>query len=704
MSKAKNFIKIVGISRIEIDFVIPIYLDELDKLKLSEDLSEFKTIADIENFIEKREKFSYIEETTENDFKGRIKIESKNFIVNTCIFTNRSFKEKVFIEILSMEEPKFENEFSFFNDLFKLVTEQNFIFFVESNVLNAPPLINISVRILSKDVFVNEISFKIESSKNKNSVENKEGNNENDANDDNIATMNGNPIKSSNNSMNLYEKLNYDFSGTNYLILDFNDFVNYHVLKTFIEVEKNDENVSNSSKNSKSTASNVNLLLKKFLDLLLYLFFNFSKLKKVLVIKSISNDILSLFTTESISILKDIISYCDTFLIEKEISDLLIELLSSEQENKQHKRNKELDFVKLLKPVFTKTPRLCLIMDKFNKLCIIEQQPETSLLLAHTYFDFSLFPKSNSLQQLSTTHQQSFNQDNYAEYNLILDNNPSFYASIFLGGFMSRLVHLKSLKTCFIAGNDSVKRVLEVIKLGLELPNDMNYYLIVVPKNKKDKQKNVGVLNQIEMKSNKDSNFILDCVNKNESRMKHYNPLYDQSLSTFFSSFPVRSHLLKLGFINKQGEILQDPDKKRMTNLKSKKLLNDYEQEELKLQSIKENNIKMKLQIKNLFNGTIKNFQEVPVKELEQVIKVRNFKPISKQKLPSIPSFISELSKNMLFTNFDNPDLYYKTAFTNKFKKGSPNKTRLSQMSKFSTIVNSKSPNTNKDENNRYKS
>ena len=41
-----------GSKRIEIDFVIPIYLDELDKLKLSEDLSEFKTITDIENLIE----------------------------------------------------------------------------------------------------------------------------------------------------------------------------------------------------------------------------------------------------------------------------------------------------------------------------------------------------------------------------------------------------------------------------------------------------------------------------------------------------------------------------------------------------------------------------------------------------------------------------------------------------------------------------
>lgn len=30
MSKSKNFIKIVGISRIEIDFVIPIYLEELE--------------------------------------------------------------------------------------------------------------------------------------------------------------------------------------------------------------------------------------------------------------------------------------------------------------------------------------------------------------------------------------------------------------------------------------------------------------------------------------------------------------------------------------------------------------------------------------------------------------------------------------------------------------------------------------------------
>lgn len=77
MSKSKNFIKIVGISRIEIDFVIPIYLEELEKLKLTEDLSQFNGVGDIENFLEKRNNFSHIEEIAENDFKGRIKIESK---------------------------------------------------------------------------------------------------------------------------------------------------------------------------------------------------------------------------------------------------------------------------------------------------------------------------------------------------------------------------------------------------------------------------------------------------------------------------------------------------------------------------------------------------------------------------------------------------------------------------------------------------
>ena len=76
--------------------------------------------------------------------------------------------------------------------------------------------------------------------------------------------------------------------------------------------------------------------------------------------------------------------------------------------------------------------------------------------------------------------------------------------------------------------------------------------------------------NAISYKENKENaeniereeHFILDCTNKITSQMKKYNPLYDNCCSTFFGSIVFRTHLHKMGFINKKGYILGDPGKK----------------------------------------------------------------------------------------------------------------------------------------------
>lgn len=791
MSKG-NFVKIVGLSNIDLSLVLSFHKEELNEFKLSENLEEINDVASVLKLLkENSNHLSTIERDLANkenaddnkdsttipnvEILDRLRIDSNNFLINNSLFINKAFKEKVFVEIITLEEPKFEQEFSLFQNMFKYVTEQNFIFFVESNVVSAHTSIKFVIKVLKNDVVINSKEFIINSNKNdqdnfNNKEENKETlehneltNNNNKSNTSVSNKVRKSKISNSNSPRrpkdNFYDKLHYDFSGTGFFMLDLSNLLNIEAIKfnnrkTNLENSTNDDNKNqyNNNENSDDKQQNanpnnleystikekqsssvneeqlfqlINKTLKKSLDLILYLFYNFPKTKKIISLPHLSDNILSTFSSESVFLIRDILSYADVFFLEKELAELLIELLSIENANKVDKKNTDLTLVKLLKPVYTKFPRLCLMNDNFDILHVIEQQPDTSLLLAHTQFNFSLFPGKENFHNFHDTQnsigskqtaQTGFSQTNRSKrlnmtnneaimkiYNLTLKNNYFYLESIFFGGFLSRLVHQKSFKTCFIAGNDSVKRVLEVLKLGVDLPNDVNYYLIRVPYKKKrsDSQaKNNPIFGNTKssldpITLNKESNFILDCANINDCRMRHYNPLYDQSLSTFFSGITVRTHLKKLGFINKKGEILQDPDRKRLSNIKSKKLINAYEQEELKLQSIKENNIKMKLQIKNLFSGTIKNFQEVPLKELEKVTQVRNFKPISKQKLPSIPNYLNELSpKTNLFVKNSHIDLYAKSVAKNaKFNPLSKNinNTKKSPV-KFDGIANSNIP------------
>ena len=753
-----NLIKITGLAKLEIDFVLALQETELSSFNLSYDLKEVNSIKDLQSFF-------FLEEdstTLNKNLLERIRIDSSNFLINTCLFINRAFKEKVFIELITLREPKFNEEEEFFSLVFKHVLEQNLMFLHEQNIQASKANINFSIRVLNNDYITTRKDFTlnliedekatVEANSEKEKMSNKsqsdfaskkDKSNRKSTNKTNKSTSSFKVKKEKEKKVKtLYEKLNYDFRDSNFFLIDFTtmleDFINELLEIDNSKQQKEEANRANENiklidneggevqdkevkedelessllrksdkEKEKVDKSNIqekkeeaiNYHLKEILDLILFIFFNFQSVKKVVIFPRIPEEILGVLGSESIFLIREILSYSDLFIMEKEIAMLLTDLVSFEQgkENKE-KKNNEVNFIKILKPVYTKIPRLCLLIENFQTLFILEQQPDTSLLLAHTDFKFNLFPdiemqathtKENysiysqqSIKSISKTAREK-NELNLKAYELALEHNYSYLESIFFGGFLSRIIRKKSLKTCFTAGNNSVKRVLEILKLGMELPSDLNYYVIRIPKIK-NSNKNEKLFGNEKSKDpmvlNKESNFILDCINLNDCRMKSYNPLYDNSLSTFFSSIPVRKHLNKLGFINRKGEILQDPDRKRMSNLKSKKLISEYEQEELKLQGIKENNQKMKLQIKNLFSGTIKNFQEVPIKELEKVTTVRNFKPISKKKLPSIPNYINQLShKNYIYIKNNEPDLYAKNVSKQlKYPFNSKSKTKAS--------------------------
>ena len=161
----------------------------------------------------------------------------------------------------------------------------------------------------------------------------------------------------------------------------------------------------------------------------------------------------------------------------------------------------------------------------------------------------------------------------------LINSNKKLLDGIFIGSFLSRLLYGKTMKTCITAGCLSVKNMLGMIKNNINYITDIDLYNVVVPFRKQSKRELIEkelYENQLKL-FKQEKGFVLDCTNINASKKKEYNPLMDIYCQNFVFSKNNFTHLKKLGFINKKGNILKDPDliqnkKYNNTNYQNNKL------------------------------------------------------------------------------------------------------------------------------------
>lgn len=356
--------------------------------------------------------------------------------------------------------------------------------------------------------------------------------------------------------------------------------------------------------------------------------------KKISIIINFPNIIKNIgyLDLESINVLNEIISLTDIFIFDKKDALALFNLMAqinSEEDNYEDKKNLEHLFIKEIKKKRKNHPKIGIFLDDLKQVTIIEQS-SSNLILYHTDFDFNLIPPNIS---------KNVNSD----YKKLFVVHYEYLKSVFIGGLFSRILYKKPFNSGFVAGNDSLKRVIELLRFDLDFPADPNFFLIKIKKNK-DKEK--PEKEEEKIKKKKEQHFIIDSTNVINSKMNEYNPLYDNNLVSYFSSKYIRKHLKNLGFINKKGSILEDPDSKKLGIIESKKLNRAYEEEKVNLQKIKDRKEKMKLQIKNLLQGNqlMKNGN---MKEIEKLARVYNFNPKSDKKLPSVNDYKKSINKNI---------------------------------------------------------
>lgn len=598
-----NFVKVVSMGQLDLELTLILTEEEMKRFKVPE-ISCINSLAECEKFLfppeseeelkkKQEEEVKQIENNEKNNNQkpnkekeetilDLIRLNSTNSTITSMLMINKAFKKKTFIEYLTLSETVYKEEEEFMREVVKYVTEQNYLFIIENSIYEIPSKIKFTIKLAeTKDPnFIKTFEIKLDGRK----EETKES------------------------ATNFYHTLNYDFDFTNYFYMDLN---------TICEIAK------------------FGFTMKIYCEFVKDLTDNF----KDICIASNFPDIISNVSNldiEGISCINEILDYTDVFVFEKKEALALFNLLStlkdSSVNNVEEKKNLDLLFIKEVNKKRKYLPKIGIFIDELKKITIIEQESKSNLILFHSDFDLKFIPDKISKEIA----------EEYKKLMVVHDQELKF---TFIGGFLSRIFYKRSFNTCFTAGSESVKRILELLRFQIDYPLDNNYYIIRIKKHGHDKNSQAIKEKQEEdlIKIRKEKHFVLDCVNKETSSMKTYNPLYDQNLQSFFSSLTIRSHLKKLGFINRKGNVLQDPDFKKLGIIKNKKLVKAYEDEQKKLIKIKENNYKMKLQIHNLFLGGTSNLQNVGLNDLEKYAKVYNFHPISGKKLPSISGAVFNL-------------------------------------------------------------
>lgn len=330
-----------------------------------------------------------------------------------------------------------------------------------------------------------------------------------------------------------------------------------------------------------------------------------SKLDVCLLFSLSNNEYLKEIKLDFLLIIIKILKYTNTIFINKIDAEVLFSLITSNSEmikqvfvhnndlnasiviknnskliqNKKIKKELKILFVELvslIEHLGLKTQMITVIFDKLNNISIMS--------ICDNILEYSKEFKFEIIQKVSVSLTRLY--DNHIN---IIDNNFSSLISSFLGTFLSRFIQGKSFEICFLTGQELLKRIYEITKLGIDLPLNDSFYLVLLKNKIID-----NVIKKIDGKED-NSSFLLDCTNKNTSFLKPYNSLFDSNLIPFFTNKGVRKQLIKQGIIEevdqndcdfkhninniptKQLKIIQELKQKKMERFSLPKILNNNE-------------------------------------------------------------------------------------------------------------------------------
>ena len=601
------------------DINISLGLTEKQYSFLNINYDKIKDLSELKPYFNKNENYNNDDSNRNISVLSLLSISSTNSLFNNLLFINRANKVKSFIEYIVPFLPKYELEYDFMEDIVKIISEKNYIFIEYYNLLDIKPNITFSFKKIDENGQVAETKNYILSKENKFSERNEEYDGD------------------------LFKGFNFEFDCT-FFYSSITELIKCK-LKSNKEIEDFLYNICNK--------------YPRMLICINYLSYS-DKENKI--------------DLSAINLITELLSLTDIFIFDKnEVSDFFDLIQSFEDEEKKIKNNLKLSnnkkkrsnsqeisldgnyklnsnknvnilqnkipieelFIHKIKSKKNSSIRIIIFLDNLEKIIIMHQDTISGLVLFHNKFYFNFYP--NNIQE-----------EEIEEYKNVFSSNYKKINSIFIGGFLSRLFNKKSFKTSFIAGNDSVKKVIDLIKYDIDFPNNNEFFEVLVKRTSPIKSKK-----EIE-NLKKEKNFILDCTNILTSKKKDYNALYDINCLSYFSNYENRKILLKQGFINKKGYILGEPENNVFSNLiKNKMIIKSYSNEKGILKKTKENNNYLKVQLKSLCLSKPEDIQKANIINSMGITYRYNHNLIHKKKLPSL----EKKNKNISIVN---NDIYFK--------------------------------------------
>ena len=639
-----------------LDININLTLTESQAENYNFNIDDYNTVLDLKNIFYPDE-----EPEIEIDYFKHIYISSDNNIINTLLYINRAYKSKTFIEFIMPNKLDFSDNTKFIHNLLIDICNRNYLFLIENKLIDIGSNIKFNINIINDDTKenveyktfdlfeMNDIEMKLTEGESNDELEYKEFNL--DYNFDKVEYF---LIDLFSFKEMLYknkfdmEKFLYKIMNNNkqikiILIINENCFIGYDftsLIEKYREIIELSDIIFCNRNELNYFYRTYNNLRNYSIDLLNRSNINYSKITS-------SNKSINNTSSNMNNINNNILPNSNRDLIMKKIPYNLVNNTNENSnydlvvfDNEKHRKN---------------ISRISILFENFFSLTIYEQ--------IGTYMEVDT--KETFYFKLKEDKQNFFTKEGEKIY------------YIFIGGFLSRLIHTKSFRVCFYAGYLLLEKIMKN-NLKKKIVFKIDDYNVLVPNEKKSfKEKMIKQNEKIleEIKS-KEKGFILDCTNLNECKIKIYNPLLDNNCAGYLLKKNIFEHLKHKGFINKNGIVLKDPDK----NERAKNNISRKKKNNLKPIYIEnDNNIKLPIIQNNYICQTLKGVKEN--KKIKEVNKgktyfktINNFYKLKKLKINGFPvknsnTFDNSKNKNPKFRTNENSKIEeYMVKTTKTFK------------------------------------
>ena len=532
-----------------LDININLILTESQAEKYEFNIDDYNTVSDLKNLFYPLT----TDYNTEIDYFKHVFLSSENNLINTLLYINRAYKPKTFIEFIMPNKLDFGSNTKFVHNLLIDVCNMNYLFIVENKIIDVNSNIKFNINIIDEETKEN-IETKTFDLFEMNDLEIKINNNEND--NENLNEINDSVLFN----------LDYNFDKADFFLVDLFSYKEL-LYKNKYDIEQFLYKVIGDNKQIKIiliinkncfTGYDFTSLIEKYREIIELSDIIFCDRKEINYflktynnLKNCSIDInngYSGITSKNNTMINNNNNYLPGInkdLLNKKIPYNLINNTNE---------NSNLDL---------------LIFDNEKHRKSI---PRISILFDSYFSSITLYEQNGTHMEIETKETFHFKLKQ-EKVDLILKSGKIYYY-IFIGGFLSRLIHNKSFRVCFYAGYLLLEKIFKntIKKKNIFKIDDYN---VLVPNEKKGLKDKLIKLNEkiLEEQKCKEKGFVLDCTNLNECKIKIYNPLLDTNCASYLLKKNIFEHLRNKGFINKNGIVLKDPDKyeKNKFNIAQKK-------------------------------------------------------------------------------------------------------------------------------------